>query len=241
MSRPSIVSAALISLLLISPQAGADDGMTSFHYQDLERIQQGVTSLSDLKQLRVGLFITSKLPDVSRDSIKLTIHRASGALVDIPVDAAGRVAIPQSADLVTENPMIVTNQPKHTLNATVLVDLAPLTTTQMSYSELMLGIQQFNTGIDRKGIMASLYASKAKGLLLFYNNGGHTLTLREGKMQRVIRSLPAGELKAHLQYIQTKQLIDSITVIYVPLDGKLLKQNPAISLDRLPDDSFPAS
>lgn len=241
MSRLSLAAAALISLSLMSLPARADDGMTSFHYQDLEHIQQGVTSLGDLKGLRVGLFITSKLPDVPRDSIKLTIHRASGTLVDIPVDAAGRIDLPQSAELVTENPLIFTNQPKHTLNATVLVDLTPLTTTQMSYADLMLGIRQFNTGIDRKGIMASLYASKAKGLLLFYNDGEHALTLQEGKTRRVIKSLPAGELKAHLQYIQTKQLIDSITVIYVPLDEKLLKENPPVSLDRLPDDSFPAS
>lgn len=241
MSRLSLVAAFFVSFSLISLRVHADDGMTSFHYQDLYRIQQGVSSLGDLKRLRVGLFITSKLPDVPRDSIKLTIHRASGALMDIPVDAAGRVDFPQSADLVTENPLIVTNQPKHTLNATVLVDLTPLTTTQMSYSDLMLGIRQFNTGIDRKGIMASLYASKAKGLLLFYNEGGHALTLQGVKTKRVIKSLPVGKLKAHLQYIQSKQLIDSLTVIYVPLDEKLLKENLAVSLDGLPDDTFPAS
>jgi hypothetical protein len=224
---------------LFSPLVLADDAVTTFHYHDLYNIQQGFTSLQDLKRLRAGLYITSALPGVRSDAIKMVIHRSSGALQNIPLDTSGRMDMPMSADLVTENPLIVTNQPKHSLKASVVVDLTPLPGTEMSYTDLMLGVQQFNTAFDRKGVMAALYASKADGLLLFYNDGGHRLVLHEGKGEQVIKSLPPADLKEHLHGIQTQYLIASTTVIYVPLDEKLLKENPRVSLDSDPAGSLP--
>lgn len=236
MMKPRFFAAFALPALL-SLAALADDTVTTFHYKDLYGIQQGVASLKDLDRLRAAMYITSTLPGVRGDAIKLVIHRASGALVDIPVDADGRVAMPAADDLVTENPLIVTNQPKHSLKASVVVDLVPMPGTQMSYTDLMLGVQQFNTAFDRKGVMAMMYASKAAGLLLFYNDGGHRLVLHGGKGDRVIKSLPPADLMAHLKGIQTRYLIAGTTVIYVPLDPKLLRENPQVTLDSAPADS----
>jgi len=238
MNRASLAG-LLLAIAFLSP-VHAEDTLTTFHYRDLYDIQQGVASLQDLRRLRVGLYITSTLPAVPRDSIKLVINRASGEHVDVPVDAAGRVELPASPDLQAENPLIVTNQPKHTLKASVVIDLVPLATTRMDYAGLMLGVRQFNAGIDRHGAMASLYASKSDGLLLFYNEAGHGLTLHGAKGDRMIKSEPVAAVKAHLKGIQTKYLIASTTVIYVPLDVKLLKDNPRVELDSLPADSVPA-
>lgn len=240
MKRGFIAALFACGLVTAVMAAYADDTLTTFHYNDLYRIQQGVDSLQDLKRLRMGLYITSSLPDVRRDTIKMTIHRDSGALMDIPVDATGHMDLPVSDDLRAENPLIATNQPKHTLRASVVVDLVPLTGTEMNYAELMLGVRQFNEGIDRGGAMVLLHASKANGLLLFYNDAGHSVTLHGAKGDKVIKSETVGAAKAQLKNIQTKYLIRSATVIYVSLDQKLLQENPSIRLDRLPDDSCPA-
>ena len=238
MKRVSLAS--LLLCLSVLGVAEADDSLTTFHYRDLYNIQQGVASLQDSKRLRIGLFITSTLPSVRPEKITLTIHRASGATADIPVDAAGRVALPSSPDLLEENPLIVTNQPKHSLKASVVIDLVPLTQTKMDYAGLMLGVKQFNDGIDSNGMMAALHAKKSDGLLLFYNDVGHSLTLHGAKGDRTIKSQPVAAVKAHLTGIQTKYLIPSTTIIYVPLDANLLEDNPRVELDSLPADSVPA-
>lgn len=232
--------AVLLLCLSMLSAARADDSLTTFHYRDLYNIQQGVSSLQDSKRLRIGLFITSTLPGVRPEKITLTMQRASGATAGIPVDAAGRVALPSSSDLLEENPLIVTNQPKHSLKASVVIDLAPLTQMKMDYAGLMLGVEQFNDGIASNGMMASLHAVKSNGLLLFYNYGVHHLTLHEAGGDRVLKGETVAAMKAHLSGIDTRYLIPSTTVIYVPLDKNLMKTDPQIELDSLPADSTPA-
>jgi hypothetical protein len=240
MKSRSLAALCMCLSVAAAMPAHADATLTTFHYNDLYGIQQGVAALQDLKRLRVGLYITSTRPDVPRDTIKMVIHRASGALVDIPVDATGHMDLPVSADLKTENPSIVTNQPRHTLQATVAVDLVRLSGTEMSYSDLILGVTQFNTGIDRNGAMSLLRASKADGLLLFYNDGGHSITLHAAQGDRTFKSQTLSAAKARLKNIQTKYHIHSATVIYIPLDKQLLQEDPRLNLDRLPDDTYPA-
>src|SRR5690349_3891495 len=211
----------LLSLVLcaILPARAADE-LASLHYSDLYGIEQKVADLSDLKQLRLGLFVTSTRPGVAPQDIKMTMHRASGELVDIPVDPSGRIALPHSDALKSEDPLITTNQPRHSLNATVVIDILPLTRTDLSYAELILGVQQFNQAIDRQGVMASLFGSKGTGLLLFYNQPGHSLTLHEKGGDRVVKAetIPEAKRLGHMKTFRTDGLLPNLTVIYVPLD-----------------------
>jgi hypothetical protein len=230
-----VLSLALCSAL----SARAADELASLHYSDLQGIRQQVEDLKDLKQLRVALYVVSSNPAVAPQSIKMVMHRASGQLTDIPVDPTGRIDLPKSDELMNENPLITTNQPKHSLNATIVIDVAPPTRTDMTYAELMLGVQQFNTAILRNSTMASLFDKTSTGILLFYNDAGHSLKLHGPKGDQVIKSLPVADVKDHMPGTQNSALLPSTTVIYVPLDDKLLKENPKLTLDRLPDDLFP--
>ncbi len=240
MKHGSFAAFCVSVMLAAGVPAHAADETATLHYNDLYNIQQQIAGLQDLKQLRVNMFVISMLPGVAPKDIKMIIHRASGELTGIPIDDEGRITLPVSADIEKENPQITTNQPRHSLNASVLIDLVPLTSTEMGYADLMLGTKQFNEAIDRGGAMAPMLGPKDTGLLLFYNSGSHTLTIHQPGGDKVLKSESLSAAKKHLKDLKTTELIKSTTVIYVPMDGNLFKQNPKVSLDALPDQAFPA-
>ena len=228
-------------LLAFTASARADDGMTSFHYMDLYNIEQTLGNLKDLKALRTVMYIASKDPHVMPEHIHLVMHHAGGD-EPLQLDSFGKLLLPESDALKQENPLITTDQPKHTLDASVFMDLVPLESTAMPYSALMEGVTQFNQAVDRegKGMMAGILGSKSNGLLLFYNHGGHSVTLHSAKGDRVFKSAPPDKRMTHLKGLHVELLPPGAEVIFVPLESALLKQDPKAALDTLPAQTFPA-
>lgn len=64
----------------------------------------------------------SSSEDVAIEAIKLTIMRGE-AEVPIEIDESGDFNVPFSDELYDENPMVVSNQPKGTMNLKVMIDL----------------------------------------------------------------------------------------------------------------------
>lgn len=231
---------ACISLLVTSVRA--DDGMTSFHYTDLYNIGHSAAGMSELQALRVDVYVTSTLPGVSPQDITLTMHRASGALEPIQHDWYGHTLLPESDVLKAENPLIVTNQPRHTLQASVVIDLLPPPDTELPYTALMLGVTQLNEAIagHKIDILTKLYGQKASGLLLFYNYGNHSLTLHRTQGDQVVKSTTPDKAATHLKGINAALLVPGTRLIYLPLDAATLKANPRVTLDAPPVQIFPA-
>ena len=232
----------LLALSLSMFAASADDGMTRFHYLDLYNIEQTVSGMLGLQGLHVDLYVTSVRRDVTPQDITLTIHHASGIEQAIPHDAWGHVLLPVTDALKAENPMIVTNQPKHTLNASVVIDLLPPPDTELRYDALMLGVAQLNDAIagKRLGALARLYGGKSDGLLVFYNGGEHSLTVHGEAGDRILKSESAEQELSHLKGINKDLLIPGTQIIYVPLEKATLKENPRVTLDAPPAQVFPA-
>lgn len=229
-------------LLACSAAAAADDGMTSFHYLDLYNIQHSVAGMQGLQALRADVYVTSTRPGVGPQDITLTLHRASGALETIQHDWYGHTLLPESEALRAENPLIVTNQPRHTLEASVVIDLKPPPDTELSYTALMLGVNQLNQAIAGRKVFAlsKLYGQRAKGLLLFYNYGNHSVTLHRSQGDQVVKSTTPDKAAEHLKGLDTSLLVPGTQVIYLPLDAAILKANPRVSLDTAPTQIFPA-
>lgn len=228
-------------LVTLAAVVHADD-VTSFHYLDLYNIQQSVADMQGLQGLRVDLYVTSALPAVSPQDITLTLHRSSGALEPLRHDDYGHTLLPVSAALKAENPLIVTNQPRHSLKASVVIDLVPPPSTELTYTALMLGVSQLNDAIvhQKLGPLTQLYGHPADGLLLFYNYGNHSVTLHLPKGDEVVKSVTPDKAAAHLKGFDTKLLIPGMQLIYIPLDATTQKQNPKVTLDTPPTQIFPA-
>ena len=83
-------------------------------YADLVKIAQSdfrVEKNAESYKLRIW----SKNPTVKPEDIDLFLHLEDGPLV-LAVDNDGYLEVPNRADLLEENPFLVTNQPKQTLN-----------------------------------------------------------------------------------------------------------------------------
>jgi hypothetical protein len=240
MHRISLVAALLCIATAFSPIASADGPFATLPYHNLYDYQKKIAALQGLDRLSIGLSVTSTRPDVPPGDIKLVIHRASGALQDIPVDSTGHISLPVSDELQKEDPQVVSNQPEKTLDATLSLELRPLTALSMNYADLLAGVQQLDTAIDREPMVAAMFKSKPTGLLLFFNYGKHTLTIHDTAKGHVVKSEAARPGKGHLKGLHIGQLLETTTLIYVKLDPKLLKSNPKITLDGTPDETLPA-
>lgn len=120
------------------------------------------------------------------------------------------------------------------------MNLQKLTETSLRYADLVLGAQQFGEAIRRQGMMARLFAPKIVGILVIYHQGSHSLVLHVSGGDRVLKGQTPAEAKDHLKGIDMSQAPAGTSLIFVPFDDKLLAQNPQVTLDKLPDDLFPA-
>jgi hypothetical protein len=233
---------SLLALCLLAAPLLADDEMTSFHYMDLYNIEHSVAGMRELQALRADVYVTSTRPGIGPQDITLTMHRASGALEPIKRDWYGHTLLPESDALKAENPLITTNQPRHSLQASVVIDLLPPPDTELTYTALMLGVNQLNEAIAGRKVLvlSKLYGQKANGLLLFYNYGDHSLTLHRAQGDQVVKSTTPDKAAAHLKGIDTSVLVPGTQVIYVPLEAATLKANPRVTLDAPPTQIFPA-
>jgi hypothetical protein len=241
MRRISLAASLLCAAVAVSPAAFADGSFATIPYHNLFALQQKAAALRDLNRLDINIAVSSSLPNVGPDDIKLVMHRASGALQELSMSSSGQLSLPVSDELQKENPPVVSNQPGGSLNATLTLDLLPLSGTRLKYDELLAGVQQIATAMSREPLVASMFTSKPKGLLLFYNGGAHTLTLHDTAKGHVVKSEPARPGKGHLKGMHIGQLLESTTVIFVKLDPKLLKSNPTVDLDTMPDEILPAT
>ncbi|HEY1992079.1 MAG TPA: hypothetical protein VGH71_06415 [Gammaproteobacteria bacterium] len=215
----------------------ADAPLAQIPYSQLLDYQQRVDSLRDLKQLKVWEHVSSKRREVKPADIKLIIMRdaAHGGPLPIPLDQDGVFTLPELPALKAEDPMVLSNQPKGTMVMSVTWEIIAPTVTDMRYRELILGVQQYNEAMHRQGFMAALLAPKAIGLLLVYPDGGHRLTLHAAGGDQAIPSKSYKDAGDAVKGIDMSGMSAATTLIYLPLDDALLKQDPTVTLDSLPE------
>ena len=236
-------AALLILTTFLSTAAwSADAEMAQLPYSQMLDYQQRVAALKDLDQLQVTEQVASTRRGVKPGDITLTIMRdaAHGGPVPIPVDTQGNFTLPVSAALQQEDPVVQTNQPRHTMQLRFNFNIRLPTKTSLQYSQLIRGAEHYNEAMRRQGMMASWFAPKAKGLLLIYAENGHSLTIHSTTGDKLIRSAPYRDMGTAVKGIDMSQLPAQATFILLLLDDDLLKQDPTVTLDALPQVVSPA-
>ncbi len=84
--------------------------------------------------------IESKDPSVSPASIKIEIKARSGT-IQVPIDAGGRASFPMTAELVEENPAIVSDQPAGSLRVSLAVEVHPPTVARLAFAEMLKAME----------------------------------------------------------------------------------------------------
>lgn len=231
------ISLLILTALLSTSAWSADAELAQLPYSTLLDYQQRVDDLKDLKQLKVWKHVDSSRHGVEPSDIKLTIMRdaAHGGPLVMVVDEDGHFTLPVTQGLKDEDPVVVSNQPKGSMNLSVTWQILAPTTKELSYSQLMLGVQEYNEAMHRQGFVASMMAPKAEGLLLIYTDGSHHLILHAAGGDKVIPSKTYKEWGDAIKGIDMSGMPAATTLIFLPMDETLLKQDPALTLDALPE------
>jgi hypothetical protein len=227
---------AIAALLALAPAIAEDTPRASLPYSKLMDHQKLVSKLKDLDQLKVSASLSSMNPKVQPSDITVEARLKSGQVVSIRVAADGSFTLPSSPELAQEDPLFVSNQPRGSMGLDIQVSIKTPAVTAQRYADLMRGVTQLDVAMMRQGLMK---APKAYGLLFVFNNGGHTLTLHTSKGDKVIGSETLEQARKH---VKNNQLTgnDKSTVIYVAMDGDILRENPQTTFDVLPVEVVPA-
>ena len=110
-------------------------------YATLHGVLGAVKSVQPYPHLRAVQRIESKSADVSPKAIRLSIRTAAGE-VAVPISADGRLEFPLKAELLAENPVVVTNQPAGSLTLSVSIELPPPDRAEWPAAELREALEQ---------------------------------------------------------------------------------------------------
>jgi hypothetical protein len=112
-----------ITLMAVASAIAQKTEPSRMPYADMHRmITLNFRGMEGLTNQTVTMKITSDLPQVGPEQIKLFVDAKSGK-IPIPMNPDGTFSFPVRDDLLKENPMIVANQPKGTLNVAVVFTL----------------------------------------------------------------------------------------------------------------------
>ena len=221
----------LLALSLIAPVVVAETPRASFSYDELhDMLQKAATAGNGLDNIGIKPpQVASVLCGVTAADIHLQMQPAGKPAVVLPVAADGSLQLPMDAALYKENPLIISNQPKHTLNFKVSIRFIPPAAGAGDYRTLMTDVGQINTLIHREAGMLSWFAPKVEGLIFLFGKNTATLTIHTPKGDTVMQAeaSPYQFLPADTRIIQVKY------------DQDLYASNPAVDLSLAPTDVMP--
>jgi hypothetical protein len=212
---------ASLGLLLLAPLLGAaEDARLPYH--EIYQMQKVQLDLSrTYTNLVLALQMRSTLPTVKYSDIKASIQ-AKSASIPVAVGADGGFYAPMREDLLAEDPWILVNQPKGTMQLNWHAGLAPSLARQLTndihYGPLMRAVRDCD---DVQKAMRQFFPSAPRLTAV-----GLRLTFRSSAINAsVIIHAKAGDRRL---------AADTLGELIIPLDGDLLEENPVMTLTESP-------
>ena len=209
----------LLGLLAGVPAGNAQEKATVPYAKIYDAFQRAGSVRT--KDVRVAIAVASKNEAVPPGAVRLTIQAKGGAR-KLRVDPDGEIhGFPLSAKLLKENPPVVSNQPKGSLQlgGGLFFNVSPATTYR--YRKLYALLEAGNAASKQRAGFFSLVAPQAKSVLfVFFHGTGQTLTVRAKSGVQTLRANEKGE-------------------IALRLDPALLPENPTVRLSAPPSKVLP--
>ena len=157
--------ALLVAFALASSVAvAAAEESKSFRYEKLGETLARVDAAKAYDRLSVVLQVADASGAIKPSDIVFTIEAAAGTIIVTP-EADGRVALPYSAELAAENPMMRASVPAGTgLSLELSVDARLADPQNFTYAELAEVAAQFDALIEAEAGMMSLFAPSMTGV-----------------------------------------------------------------------------
>jgi len=215
------VQSAWLGFLLLAPRlALAEDARLPYH--ELFRLQKAQMELSRAHtNLALVLQMRSTQPDVKYSDIAAFIDAKSGQ-VPVLIGSNGMFSVPVSADLLVEDPWIIVNQPRGTMELNWHAGLAPGLARQMTnavhYAPLMRAVRE----CDEVQESMRQYFPNAPRLTAV----GLRVTFRPTSFA------PAAII--HAKDGDRKLPANVFGELIIPLDGDLMEEDPVMTLTESP-------
>lgn len=213
------VASALLALLVLTASAQAEDFAT-IPYAKLHNAFQRAAKVN-APNLRGIVAISSRNKAIKASSITLTINSKSGAR-EVPVDFSGELrSFPLSAELLKENPPVVTNQPSGTVQLGGGIGIEVPEGQSYSYQQLSDLLRQGYEELKRRGgLFAAAFLPTPKGLVfLFTKPAAQTMTIA---------------LKAGPKILT----VDEAGGIELVIDRAAVAENPTVTMSERPAKMF---
>jgi hypothetical protein len=210
-----------LGLLLLAPWlAAAEDARLPYH--ELYRIQQVELDLSRAHtNLALVLQMRSTLPNVKYSDIRATIDAKSRA-IPVPIGAEGSFSVPVREDLLAEDPWILVNQPKGTMQLNWHAGLAPALARQLTndvhYGPLMRAVRECD---QVQEAMRQFFPTAPRLTAV-----GLRLTFRSS-------AIGPGVI-IHAKTGDRRLAADTLGELIIPIDGDLLEEDPVMTLTESP-------
>ena len=173
------------------------------------------------KDVRAAIAVASKNPAVKPNDVTFTIESKRGAR-KLHVDPDGELhGFPINSRLLKENPPVVTNQPKGSLQVGGGLIFNVPASTRYSYRKLGSLLDAGNAARKKEAGLFSLVAPQAKSVLfVFFDHTRQTLTV-------------------HAKAGPTTLTADDKGEIALAIDRSLLAENPTVTLSEKPSKVLP--
>lgn len=221
-SRFSWWIAVVVICFGITPTIRAAETNAIIPYKAMDDLCQ-VASSADQSKLMVQVFVASTNKTVRAANIVLTIQSASAGKIPVTVSTNGQIIdFPHRKELVRENPSILANQPKGTLNLFIGYKI-PVEGLSFPYSRLGHAAAEANKMIKSQAGMMSLLAPKARGVVFVFPK-------KSAEQAKVTLLTGAG---------RKEFVADKDGRVKLKLEESLLSENPEVQLSEKPDVVLP--
>lgn len=231
---------ALLAAACCATPAAADRPIED-GYSKLREMSAKVEAVNrDFDALAGCVQIGSSDPATPRDRIRLVATPAGAGPVALPIDARGCVTLPPALAGAADDTPVTINVAEGKASLGVTFSARPPTTRELDYAQLQAGAIQLNAAIRREAGVMRFMAPRIKGVLLLWKAPQPAepgLRIQTAAGERQLASTPAADYRH--DDVTLTDLPPGARVLELPLDDKLVKANPRVVLDVLPDRVIP--
>ena len=161
-------------------------------------IHKAVSRAQQVKHPKLRAFVIVESKMKSDKPVTMVIKAKSGPInVDISKDGEIR-NFPVSAELLKENPPVLSNQPKGSSALVVGLELVVPDTLTYSYRELAQQLEDANAEVKKQAGMLSLVAPRAKAVLFQFRAGGKATVTVNRKEPQVVTADADGRVRLEI-------------------------------------------
>ena len=217
--QAKLIPCVLLTVLLTAlPLAANAQDKAQLPYSVVNSYLELFKSLEHLDLIVPSMMVSSTNPTIAPQAVEFKIHVSDGWQTFSP-DENHVIVFSEQPDW--SELILISNQPRKTLQLVIGFSAKRLASTSITYQELMSFVSQFNEALATLASMQGQPASEVKGLTIQLTEGsGSAIRIQAQKGTQTLKSAAAG-------------------VVIIKYDDALWQENPPVEFDEIPIGIIP--